>query len=73
MDEAKIRRQLLARYGLRIDPEMGKYVFRHLSDAARSAAAADAATIPIIGVDARTGVAVRQFVDLNTLQAPAAS
>lgn len=72
MDEAMIRRQVLARHGLRIDPAMGNYVFRQLNEAAPSAGTVDARMISIIGVDARTGVAVRTLVDLNTLQPPAA-
>lgn len=72
MDEATIRELMLARHGLRIDPEMGRYVFRRLT-AGPLAPEVSARTIPIIGVDARTGVPLRQFVDLNTLQPPAAT
>ncbi len=72
MDETTIRRQVLALHGLRIDPEMEKYVFRRLSEAAQLASAVSARTIPVIGVDARTGMPLRSFVDLRTLQPPTA-
>lgn len=67
MDEAAIRRQLLARHGIRIDLEMGQYVFRRLRDWSPDGGQP---SIPIIGVDAVTGVPLRQTIDLKTIQPP---
>jgi hypothetical protein len=55
---------LLDRYRLRTQPEMRQYLLEQL----RSRAASDA-QIPIIGGDARTGVAIRQLIAAKDLNA----
>jgi hypothetical protein len=60
--QARLARILLDRYRLRTQPEMRQYLLEHL----RSLAQSDA-QIPIIGGDARTGVAVRQLIAANDL------
>jgi len=65
MDEVQIRRRLLEHYGIRVDPEMSKYVLRHLQQA-RSALA----QIPVMGGDARTGIPLRLLVDAAQVARP---
>ena len=67
MDEREIRRRLIAQFGIRIEPEMSRYVLDRFQRGAGS--------IPVMGGDARTGVAVRAMVDLAnaTADRPAAS
>ncbi len=55
MDTAEVRTRLLAQYGIRIDPAMGRYVLRQLQEPAGD-------TFPIMGGDARTGVPVRRLI-----------
>ena len=57
MDEREIRQRLIAQFGIRIEPEMSRYILGRMR--------AGAGGIPIMGGDARTGVAVRTIVDLN--------
>ena len=58
MDENEIRRRLLSRFNLRAGDETTRYVLRHLSDGH---------PIPVMGGDARTGVAVRLLIDPRVL------
>jgi hypothetical protein len=60
-DDAQVRELLLKRFGLRVRPEMGQYVLRRL-------AAAPSDSIPVMGGDARTGVAVRQIIAAAALR-----
>ena len=62
--QARLARVLLDRYRLRTQPEMREYLLEQL----RSRAEADA-RIPIIGGDARTGVAIRQLIAAKDLNA----
>jgi hypothetical protein len=55
MDESRIRELLLSQYGLRVKPEMAKYISGRLISAPQ-------APLPVIAGDARTGVAVRQVL-----------
>lgn len=64
MDDSQMCELLLKRFGLRVRPEMGQYILRRLQDSATGSADA----IPIMGGDARTGIAVRQFVTIRKLQ-----
>jgi hypothetical protein len=48
---------MLAQFGLRIEPEMSRYVLRQLADRP-----AGETSFPVMGGDARTGVPVRRFV-----------
>lgn len=56
----RISRILLDRYNLRVEPEMGAYLLRKLQ-------AKQNAAIPVIGGDARTGIAIRQLVAASEL------
>jgi hypothetical protein len=60
-DDSQLQSLVRDRLGLRIGPEMIKYL------AARLAASPDA--FPIMGADARTGAPVRQMVDPRVLVA----
>ena len=63
MDEREIRRRLIAQFGIRIEPEMSRYVLGRLNSGAD--------TIPVMGGDARTGVAVRTMLASSELGAAA--
>lgn len=56
----QISKILLDRYNLRVEPEMGAYLLRKLQRKTDAA-------IPVIGGDARTGVAVRQLLAATEL------
>ena len=59
MGEAELRRMVRERMGLRIEAEMGKYLFGKLAGADEP--------VMMIGADARTGVARRERVDLRVV------
>ncbi len=61
MQEDDLQRLFRERRLLRIGPEMSLYIQRMLHSEAAGA-------IPVIGADARTGVAQRQSVDLAELR-----
>jgi hypothetical protein len=54
LDSEQVREFLLTQYGLRVEPEMGKYLAELLANANEPLA--------VIGGDARTGAAVRRMV-----------
>ena len=56
MDEREIRRRLLAQFGIRIEPHMSRYVLERLNSGQSD--------VPVMGGDARTGVALRTVVKL---------
>jgi hypothetical protein len=60
VDASRMTELLLKRFGLRVQPEMGRFVLGRLRDSKDS-------TIPIIAGDARTGVAVRQLLAARDL------
>jgi hypothetical protein len=62
MNEHEIRRRLLARFGLRVRPEMTRYILAQLgeSDGPNE--------FPIIAGDARTGVAIRRSIARDALR-----
>jgi hypothetical protein len=60
VNESDIRRRLLSRFNLRAGEETTRYVLRRL---------ADGQPIPVMGGDARTGVAVRLVIDPRGLAA----
>lgn len=62
MEEKEIARRLLRNFGIRIEPEMSAYARRQLERA-------DAASFPIMGAHARTGVPLRTIIDGSTLRA----
>ena len=55
MDVDEVRRRILKRYGIRVEPEMGSYALKKLLG--------KGSTFAVMGGDARTGVAVRLVVD----------
>jgi hypothetical protein len=55
VDAREVRTRMLAQFGIRIEPEMSRYVLRRL-------AAPAGETFPIMGGDARTGVPVRRLI-----------
>ena len=69
MDLPEVRRRLLTQCSIRVEPEMGRYVAKRL---AAQAPGSGPARMAIMGVHARTGVAVRQEIDLAPLMAPEA-
>jgi hypothetical protein len=54
-DESELQKLVRDRLGVRIGPRMSEYLRRRL--------AAPHQSVPIIGADARTGVALRQTID----------
>jgi hypothetical protein len=79
VDESGIHKLLLKRYGLRVRPEMGRYLLRRMqkrsdgtsdgTSAATSDGAPQGAVIAVMGGDARTGVAIRQLIAADELSA----
>ena len=61
-DHSRMTQVLLNRFGLRVHPEMGRFVLARLASSKQS-------TIPILGGDARTGIAVRQLLAASELRA----
>jgi hypothetical protein len=57
MSEAELRRVVRDRFGLRIEPEMSRYLVGRSTDLDQSVA--------VIGSDARTGVPRREILDLR--------
>lgn len=53
--------------GIRLQDEMAKYVLRRLEE--RQAASVPLGEVPVMGGDAKTGVAVRTTVPLDVLAA----
>lgn len=66
MDTAELQRRVLERHGIRVEPAMGEYVLRRLSQAG-----AALRELPIIGGDARTGLPIRATIDATALLHPA--
>jgi hypothetical protein len=60
VEESELRLLLRDRLGLRIEPEMSKYVLRRAGELNQP--------IAVIGNDARTGTPRRQIVDLSLLR-----
>jgi hypothetical protein len=66
MDADEVRNRILTQFGIRVDAETGAYVLRQLQQAGK---ALQGATIPVMGGHARTGIPIRQFLDLEKLGA----
>jgi hypothetical protein len=64
MDIDQIQTRLLDSYGIRVEPEMCRYIIRQLEQAGRALR-----ELPVIGGDARTGVPLRVMVDPGRLLA----
>ena len=62
MSDDQIRQAMVHNFGLRIQTNMAQYVRRRLFDGGAQRA------IPVIGGDARTGVAIRKIIALDALQ-----
>ena len=62
MSDDQIRQAMVHHFGLRIRTHMTQYVRRRLLDGGAQR------SIPVIGGDARTGVAVRRIIALDALQ-----
>jgi hypothetical protein len=54
-DDSRIRELLLKQFHLRVGPEMSRYILDQLKRSRTD-------SIPVMGGDARTGVAVRQLL-----------
>ena len=61
MSDDQIRQAMVQSFGLRIQTHMAQYVRRRLLDRSQS-------SVPVIGGDARTGVAIRKTIALDALQ-----
>ncbi|HSV16115.1 MAG TPA: hypothetical protein VLI90_17775 [Tepidisphaeraceae bacterium] len=55
MSEDAIRQLMLLRLQLRVEPEMTRYIHRRLT-------AGPTGALPVIGSDARTGIAIRKII-----------
>ena len=66
MNEAQVQQRMLEFYGIRVEPEMTRYVLRNLQQAG-----AALRELPVIGGEARTGIPVRKLIDPSRLAAPA--
>ena len=60
MDEKHIAEKLLSNFGLRIEPEMSRYVREQLQRSREG-------EFPVMGGHALTGVPLRQFIDAARL------
>jgi hypothetical protein len=61
VSDDQIRQAMVHTFGLRIQTNMTQYVRRRLLDGGQR-------SIPVIGGDARTGVAIRKIIALDALQ-----
>jgi len=64
MDADELARVFQGRFGLHVEHHMSEYVLRRLEQF--KAATLPTTEIPVIGVDARTGIAVRRLMPLNS-------
>jgi len=60
VDVTQVQQRMLDAYGIRVEPEMGRYVIRRL----QQHAGPTRGEVPVIGGDARTGVPVRRLIDV---------
>lgn len=63
MDTRQVQQWLLEQHGLRVEVEMSAYVLRHL----KHSTAPRSGRLPVIGGNARTGVPMRQWIELDQL------
>jgi len=69
VSEADLQQRILDAYGIRVEPEMVRYVLRRLSQAG-----SPLRELPVIGGNARTGMPVRMLIDPSNLTSlPAAA
>jgi hypothetical protein len=67
VSDDQIRQAMVHTFGLRIQTNMTQYVRRRLLDGGGQR------SIPVIGGDARTGVAIRKIIALDALQKAASA
>ena len=63
MEETELQRRLREHLGLRVGPEMAKYLLKKLSDGTFNQSAVSA-----MGGDAKTGIAVNKSIPIATLK-----
>jgi hypothetical protein len=68
MDVSDVQKCVLEFYGIRVEPEMARYLLRRLQQAGGARR-----ELPVIGGNARTGVPVRLLIDPSRFVTPAAS
>ncbi len=64
MEETELQRRLREHLGLRVGPEMARYLLKKLSDGTLGQG-----TISAMGGDAKTGIAMNKSIPLATLKA----
>jgi hypothetical protein len=64
MEETELQRRLREHLGLRVGPEMAKYLLKKLSDGTLGQGAVSA-----MGGDAKTGIAINKSIPIATLKA----
>jgi hypothetical protein len=64
MEETQLQSRLRERLGLRVGPEMAKYLLKKLSDGTLGQG-----SISAMGGDARTGIPMHQSIPIATLRA----
>jgi len=64
--ESDVRDLILKKTGVRIEPEMARYVLKQVQSDRGSG---PSKAFPIIGADARTGMPLRQMVEPQVLNA----
>jgi hypothetical protein len=64
VDVREMQRRVLAKYGIRVEPEMSAYVLRRLAQAGDALR-----ELPVIGGEARTGAPMRTTIDPTALSA----
>jgi hypothetical protein len=63
MTEIELQQRVLEAYGIRVEPEMCRYVMKKLQQAG-----AALRELPVIGGEAKTGVPTRRLIDPAVLQ-----
>jgi len=64
MEETELQRRLREHLGLRVGPEMAKYLLKKLTDGTFNQGAVSA-----MGGDAKTGIAINKSIPVATLKA----
>jgi len=68
VDATELQQRILGAFGIVVEPHMARYVLRRLAEAGGTLR-----ELPVIGGDARTGVAVRVSIDPSKVVSPAPS
>jgi hypothetical protein len=64
MEENEFQSRLRERLGLRVGPEMAKYLLKRISEGTLSQS-----TISAMGGDAKTGIPIHKTISIDTLKA----